>query len=436
MHQKLLTFSRRPFVRNVAAVASGTATAQAITMSFSPLITRLYGPEAYGIQGVFVSIVGVIGTVAAMSYPIAIVLPKSDADALGLARLSLYIGLSMSVLATILLFFFGHEILALLNAQAISSLMYLIPIAMLISVLSRVASQWVIRKKAFSLTAKVSVWQSLLINATKTGLGLVQPTAAVLVVTNTLGGLLTAVLMLLGLRKEGSEKEADVSISGPRSSARTVATQHRDFALLRTPQELLNVVSQSLPVVMLAAYFGPTAVGFYSIAIAVLAMPAGLIGASVMQVFYPRVNEAIRTNENAKALIIKATAGLALTGALPFTAVIIAGPLLFGFIFGSEWKAAGVYAQWLSPWLFFQYINKPAVAAIPALQLQGGLLVYELFSTGTKVLALYLGYVFFESDVISIASFSLVGIAAYIWLIFWVILRSGKLANKSKPNRA
>jgi hypothetical protein len=35
------------FVRNVAVVASGTAGAQAITMAFSPIITRLYGPEAF-----------------------------------------------------------------------------------------------------------------------------------------------------------------------------------------------------------------------------------------------------------------------------------------------------------------------------------------------------------------------------------------------------
>jgi O-antigen/teichoic acid export membrane protein len=430
MYKRILTFSRRPFVRNVAAVASGTAAAQAITMAFSPLITRLYGPEAYGIQGVFVSVVGVLGTIAAMSYPIAIVLPKSDADALSLARLSLYIGLSMSVLVAVLLFLYGFEILTLLNAQAISFLMYLIPIAMLISVVSRVVGQWLIREKAFSLTARVAVWQSLLINTIKAGLGLVHPTAAVLIVTNTLSGLLTAALMLLGLRKQRVTGAAEAKIPEPSLSAWAVAKQHRDFPLLRTPQELLNVISQSLPVVMLATYFGTAAVGFYSIASAVLAMPAGLIGSSVMQVFYPRINDAIHQGENAKTLIIQATAGLALIGALPFAAVIIAGPSLFEFVFGAEWRTAGVYAQWLSPWLFFQYINKPAVSAIPALRLQRGLLAYELFSTGSKLLALYLGYVVYESDVTAIALFSIFGVAAYAWLILWVISHSAKMTSE------
>ncbi len=148
-----------------------------------------------------------------------------------------------------------------------------------------------------------------------------------------------------------------------------------------------------------------------------------------MQVFYPRINEAIHRGEDAKSLIIRATVGLALSGAVPFLIVILAGPTLFGFVFGNEWTVAGTYAQWLSIWIFFQYINKPAVAAIPALRIQQGLLIYELFSTGTKVLALYLGYIYFKSDVIAIALFSLLGAIAYMWLILWVIFHSGKLTT-------
>ncbi len=92
--QRLLAFGKRPLVRSVMVVASGSAAAQAITMAFSPIITRLYGPEAYGSMGVFMSIAGVASTVAALSYPIAIVLPRSDVEALGLMRASMYVGIA------------------------------------------------------------------------------------------------------------------------------------------------------------------------------------------------------------------------------------------------------------------------------------------------------------------------------------------------------
>lgn len=396
---------------------------------FAPLITRLYGPEAYGIQGVFMSIVNVMGTVAAMTYPIAIVLPKNEGDAVCLAKASICVGFAMSMLVAIILFLFGSKFLVLLNAKEIFPFMYLIPTFMFISVLSAVMIQWLIRKNAFALTAKVTVWQTLIINMIKTCSGFIYPTAAVLIVTNTLGGLLSALIIFFGVRKADSTDQECAVRLGSWSRTWALAKKYHDFPVFRAPQALLNSISQSLPIIMLASYFGPTYAGYYSIAFAVLGMPISIIGNSVMQVFYPRINEAIRQGDNAKHLIIKAIAALALGGALPFAIILIAGPMLFGFVFGNEWHVAGIYAQWLSIWLFFQFINKPAVAAIPALRLQRGLLIYEIFSSSTKILALYLGYTLFKSDVAAVALFAIFGIAAYTWLILWVIFHCGKLAT-------
>lgn len=412
-------------MRNVVTVATGTAASQAIAMAFSPLITRLYGPEAYGLMGVFMSVVNLLMTVAALGYPMAIVLPKLDADALNLARLSVYIGIGMAFLTTVVLYLFGVDMLRLLNAEVISVFIYLIPITMFFSVLGGVLGQWLIRKKAFVLTAKYGVFTTLLISSIKTGLGFLYPTAMALIVTNAVGSLFGAMLTYLGWRKQ-AVKHTVIQAAQPTATLRQLARQYRDFPLLRTPQNLINAFSQSLPVLLLASYFGASTAGQYTIAIAVLGMPASLIGSSVMAVFYPRINEAIMNGENAHALIIKASVGMATMGTLPCLAVIVAGPFLFEFVFGEKWQTAGIYAQWLSLWLFLQFVNKPAVAAIPALRLQGGLLIYELISTGTKILALWLGFVVFKNDVAAIALFSIFGVIAYTWLILWVILHSNR----------
>ncbi len=426
MYQGILQFRKRSFIRNVAAVASGTAVSQAITIAFSPLITRLYGPAACGVLGVFMSLVGVMGGVAAMTYPAAIVLPKSEADAVGLVRLSIYTSIVISMLTALILLFFGPKVLSILKAEAISAVIFLVPVIMVIVTVNMVLGQWLIRKRLFMLTAKVTVWQSVFINTIKASLGFVYPTATVLIMTNILGILFSAVLILFGLRKISLVNRENMEYSKPRLSMWTLAKRHGDFPLLRAPQMLINSVSQSLPVVMLMTYYGPESAGFYSISYAVLAIPDTLIGGSVMQVFYPRINEAIHHMEDVRAMIIKVTMGLALSGVLPFIVVIYAGPMLFGFVFGSEWQIAGTYAQWLSIWLFFQFINKPAVSAIPALGIQRGLLIYELLSTGTKALALFLGHTVFENEIAAVALFSIFGGVAYVWLILWVIFHSDK----------
>ena len=423
-------------MRNVATVATGTAVAQAMLMAFTPIITRLYGPEAYGLQGIFLSVVSLLTTAAALGYPTAIVLPRSDVDALGLVRLSIYTGLGLALLTTIVLLFWSREILGLLNAEAISTFVLLIPVAMFVSVLSGVLGQWLIRNKAYSLTAKYSVFTNFLLGLIKSGLGFLSPTAMALIVSNTAGGLFGTVLTYYGWRKSVAMQLPSSSGCGNQKRVLLIelASQYRDFPLLRTPQNLINAFSQSLPVLLLASYFGASAAGQYSIAIAVLGMPASLVGGSVMSVFYPRINEAILNKEDARGLIVKATTGMALTGALPFLAVIVAGPFLFENVFGGKWHTAGVYAQWLSLWIFLQYVNKPAVSAIPALRLQGGLLVYELFSTGSKILALWIGFAIFDNDVMAIAMFSIFGVAAYLWLIIWVVRCSGKLGPECVPS--
>lgn len=423
-------FAKSKFIRNVAVVATGTAAAQAISMAFAPIITRLYGPEAYGLMGIFTSVVGVLSTVAALGYPTAIVLQKSEADARRMANLSLCIGVGMALLTTIALAYFGKRFLNLLNAEVISAYIYLIPLAMLFSVITAVLGQWLIRENAFKLIARYRVLTAFLLSLVKSGFGFFYPTAMILIATNIIGGLLGTVLTFIGwtrLSKEQRPEKPHDSIQS--KSMRQLASQYRDFPLLRTPQNLINALSQSLPVLLLSIYFGAGSAGQYSIAIIVLGVPASLVGGSVMSVFYPRITEAIHKGEDARALIIKATVGMALIGAIPYLIIIFMGPLIFSFVFGEEWRTAGEYARWLSAWLFLQYVNKPAVSAIPALRLQGGLLVYELFSTGTKVLALFLGFVFFEDDVSAVALFSMFGVVAYLWLIFWVIKHSHSSAK-------
>lgn len=423
--------SSRPFVRNVAVVASGTAASQAIAFAFSPIITRLYGPEAYGLQGLFMSIAGLAATVSVLSYHLAIVLPKRDVDASGVARLSIYVGFATTFFVTIILFFFGTGILLLMNAEKISAYIFFIPAFMMIAVFRLVMAQWLVRKHAFNLIAKVTVLQTIIVSTVKAGFGFVNPTAGALIVVNTLSGLLLAIMMFLGIRKKNASNLRNEEIAEKGESTWDLAMRYRDFPLLRAPQLLINAGSKSLPIFLLASYFGPTAVGFYAIATTVLTVPAQLIGYSIMQVFYPKFNEAYRQKEDVSFLLKTTTAGMAIAGAFPFVAIVILGPILFEFVFGEAWGPAGEYARWLAIWLFFSFMNTPSVAAVPVLRLQKQFLIYEIASIMLMGGALYLGFIFFKDDIRSIAIFSIAGGLANAVLVLYV-LQACKNTQESK----
>lgn len=413
-------------------VASGTAAAQAITMAFSPVITRLYGPEAFGVLGVFIAIISFIRPIAALSYPIAIVLPKSDADAKGLIRLSLYTAIMVSVISLIILMFTNEKLLSLLQLEVIAPFVYLIPIVILFSAILQVTQQWLIRTRQFRITAKIAILQSIILNFSKMGIGWFNPVAAVLVILSTAGSVMHALLLILGANRSKKKPREDTF---SRTSLRQLARKYKDFPLFRAPQVFINAVSQSMPVLLLASFFGPASVGYYSIGKSVLGMPTQLIGKSVADVFYPRITDAANNGEILTHLIAKATLALASVGIIPFGLIVIFGPWLFEFFFGSDWRLAGEYARWQSLWLFFSFLNRPSIAAIPVLNMQGSFLIYEIVSVAARATALALGFLYYKNDIYTVAIFSVVGAVLNLFLIFFTLGKSRnfnfyKVSNK------
>jgi O-antigen/teichoic acid export membrane protein len=412
---------RNSFIRDIFTVASGTVAAQAITICAIPFITRLYGPEAFGVLGTFMSFSSILAAVAALALPHAIVLPRDDAVSFRLAQLSLYIGIIFTAIVTLVLSLLGPELLAVIDLEVIAKYIYLIPIFIMITVLNLVVSQWMARMQAFKLLSKVVVGQAIFVSILKIMLGAICPLAIILIISNILAMLVQVASLLLGFR-ERLKVTLDESTKNVSPKLLTVLKDYRDFPRFRTPQILLFVLSNSFPVLILATFYGSAAVGFYSLAYSVLSIPANLIGTSVSQVFYPKISKRFQKGEPILELLTTTTFGMAVLGIGPCLLVVVLGPYLFEAVFGAEWEKAGVYAQWFAAWLFLGYLIKPAVAVISVLRLQKGLLFYEVISTFIKLGTLTYGYYLYESDVAVIALFSMSGVIAYVCLMTWVVL--------------
>src|SRR5690625_3682840 len=359
------------FARNVALVATGTAGAQAITMAFSPVITRLYGPEAFGLLGTFTATLAIVTPIAALTYPIAIVLPKKDDDARGIAKLSVLLALFISLAMAVILLFGDQAIAQLLNLQSIAPYLLLIPLAMFLNSLQQIMQQWLIRKKQFKVSARIAITQSLILNSAKTGVGFIHPAGAALIILATLGNALYSIQLWLGAKRWTKPEDHIHKPAKKLSGLKALAHQHKDFPIYRAPQITINAFSQSLPVLMLAGFFGPASAGFYSLGRATLAIPTALLGSSIGNVFFAQIAEAVNNGNDPKPYLYKATFGAFAIALIPFGIIMIWGAPLFSFIFGSQWYTDGQYAQWIAIWLLFSLSARPVIATIPVVGLQG-----------------------------------------------------------------
>ncbi|PYZ92583.1 polysaccharide biosynthesis protein [Salipaludibacillus keqinensis] len=428
--KKILNFLKKKFVKNVIVVAFGTVIAQLITLSLLPLITRIYGPDAYGLMGVFMSILAVVIPVAALTLPIGIVLPKKSIEAIEIIKASIKISIIISLGSFIILLLFYKDIANILQIESVDILLFLIPLIILVSGADQIFRQWLIRNKEFITISKISVYQPLIIYGGMVIAGFLMPLASVLILFLSAKSLVSAFLMYLVMIK--NKDKLFNKLKNQKTNFKVVIMKYRDFPMFRAPQELINATSQNLPVLILATFFGPAAAGFFSIGRTALSIPSQIIGKAVGDVFYPRISEAANNNENLTKLIKKATMILFIIGLIPFGTVMIFGPWLFTLVFGTEWTVAGEYARWLSIWLLFMFANKPCVKALPVLSAQGFHLKFTIASLLTRIIALFAGFYFYQSDLVAIALYGITGAILNILLIFITINFSNKFDMKKK----
>jgi len=424
------SLTQNKLIRNILILISGTAGAQLITLLASPVITRLYTPEAIGVLGSFLAILAILLPIAAFSYPMAIVLPKIDSKAVKLAHLSLRITLIFSFVLMAIILLFGEQLmeflgikLSAINGTSTLFLAISLPSAVLVSSFLAVCSQWMIRHELFKLSSQVIIIQSLILNGLKLALGVLIPVGKSLILLSIFCYFTHSLLLFLMVKyKEKQEYWIPIGCQFDKNTAE----EYKNFPVFRSPQGLLANVNQNMPIILLATLFSPAAAGLYTLCRSTLLIPVTLIAKSVNDVLFPQLNEAYLNGKEISPLIIKATWGLALFALPPLAVFLIAGPDIFAFVFGQEWAKAGNLSQWLTLWFYFSFINRACVAAIPVLRLERFLLINSVLNFILSSLGFYLGYSFFDDYIYAIAIYSLFGIIPQVLIISFVIFTAKK----------
>ena len=372
--------------RNIIALTSGTAAGQAITLVFSPLITRIYSPEVFGLQGLFLSFVSILTPIIAMRYPLAIVVADNHDEATRLGQASMLISFLLALILSVVLAVAQQPVLVLVGAEQLGNLIWFLPLAVVCVAAQDVATFHVSRQSNFSRIGAVTAVQALLSNVARVLGGLLAPVAAVLVTVTSITPAIQA-LMLGG----GGRRDFGARTNHALRDLLPTLHKHRDFPIYRAPNDLLNAGSQAVPVILLASLFSPAIAGLYVLTRSVLNLPMNLVGAAIGNVLYARFAELHRAGEQLSPLLVRSTFGL---GALipPIVGAAWFAPYVFAFVFGEEWREAGEYARWMSIWIAFMIANVPATRLAPVIRRQAALMAYNIVLLVIRVAAVWIPF--------------------------------------------
>jgi O-antigen/teichoic acid export membrane protein len=413
-----------PFLRNVSIVAIGPMVSQTLSILLSPIITRLYDPEAFGALGVFLSVLSILVPISNLSYTYAIIMPKKDAEGLKILRFSVLFGFIVSLITFVIVMFFRQPIAQLLNFENFGIYLYFIPLTLFFSTSAIAYDQWIIRKKMFKASSAIIVAQSILSNGSLIGLGFLAPQYASLIGVNIFTRGFHALASFIVAKKIVHKTQQQMEASEPSQTQKTLnlLKDYQDFPFYRTPQILVSTLAYNLPIMLMTIFSGPATVGLYSLAHRVLKLPSIIISESVGKVFQQRVTEAAQQGGSLQPLILKTTLLLAVIGIIPLGLIILFGPFLFSFVFGSEWVQAGTFARWVAIWVLMTFSSVPVVMAIPLLKLQKQYLIYELISLVLGAVGLVIGFIVIKNVILAAALFSCISaILSAVWMIFVII---------------
>ncbi len=394
------------FAGDVLKLVSGTAFAQTLAVLVSPILTRLYAPEAFGVLALFVSIASILGMVSCLRYEMAIPLPESDGDAASLLVVCLcFVAVTTGVTAGIIIWR-GHDIVHWLNAPGLYSMRWWMPLYVFLMGVSLAFSYWNTRMKQFGRISRSHIANSLSAHAIKLGAGFAGWVTGTTLIAATLVGQMIAVL-LLGSRIWRIEG-ALIRSHGRRASVWEQIRRYRKFPLADIWGALLNNASWHIPSVLFAIYFSPAIVGLYALAFRLLQMPMLLIGTSLGQVFYQRAAQTRVRGEPMALLTEEVFRRLVVLGLFPTLILAVAGPDLFAVVFGDRWRDAGVYTQILSVWIFWWFISSPISLIFMVLERQGLILIFHVAIFATRLLSIVIG-----------------GVNGDVFLALWLFAGSG-----------
>ena len=402
------------FVKNVITLMTGTTIAQAIPILFSPVITRLFKPEDFGLLALYISISMIVSLAGTGMYAHAIVLAEKEEDAASIFTLCCIIAVALSLVTLLFIILFNGRITDLLNNKAIAYWLYLIPLTVFLNGFYQALSYWTNRQTKYKRLAVSRVGQSctattsqLLMRFLKAG-----PSGLILGFIN--GQLISAGLLSWQVWKDDRKRIQLAS----RERIRQQAKYYRRFPIYSLPTEFINVTTNQVPVLLLTTLAGPAAVGFYSLALRLLGMPVNLISSSAVDVFKQRASSDYVKYGNCRDIYLKTLKSMALVSIVPFGLLIAFAPILFAFVFGERWREAGEYTRFLSIMYFFSFTVSPLSYVYYIAGRQREDLLLHGYMVVSTILSLYLGYHIFGKPLYMILCFSINYSIIYIIYLF------------------
>lgn len=394
---------RRDVIVSAAAIMGG----QGVVLLMTPVLARIYTPDAFGVYAAVVAAAGVIATVAALRFDAAIPAVQEQ-DVRRLFHLAVLLPAAVVLVIAGAYWIGGSDIPMLGSANQHAEM--LLGIAMFQSMVA-VCQAMLVRSGKFERSA---------------ALRMVQPLTFVVVAATCPWGLLWALAaswifaLVFGVLVNRAALKAFSAIE-----SLTAARRAWKYPLMSSPFALMDTLSLALPMLYIAAVFGSESAGNYSQVQRLVAAPVLLLGAAVSQVFFKHAGDLYRRDLPVEPLLWKVVTSLAAVGGLLVLVVVFCGETLLAILLGEGWRIdAGFVLLAIAPVLIRTMVSPiTSVFLISDRVGLGGAWQSGYLAVVVALLVFASGRLDFEEFLAALAGCELVAYGLYLYLAVAVVRR-------------
>lgn len=344
--------------RDVSWLALGTGTAQAINLLAMPVLTRVYAPEAFGAVTLFAQAVAIFALLISLRYEYAVLLPKANRDALGLALLVLTLA-AIGTVAWTAIAVAAIPWIQRAMPEMPTSIWMLAPTGAAVASLVLVLQHLSQRAARFREIGQSEVVGKLAYFAAGLAAATVLPSIQGLIAAFLVAALAKGVWLSRSMRLGSPWSVFARRAQAWRAVARRGWRRHAEMSRSMLISHALLTATGAVPAFAMSQMYGAGTLGQWGLVVSTSYLPSALIGSAIGQVYFQRAAQAVATGQPIDSLWRTTVRKLAFIGFPTYILFALLSPWLYPALFGQDWEMAGQFAAIMALGAFLSFTTTP-----------------------------------------------------------------------------